>query len=91
MVGLIFNYFLWGGEASDAPLINSALIKLEKILRHIWKTLKNAIPLAKNAVEIRMFFSFLAEKLIILLIRNLRLPFSNAYVRYYRHSSLSGV
>ena len=36
---------------------------------------KNAIFLAKNAVKNQMFF--LSEKLIILLRRNLRLPFSN--------------
>ena len=79
-----------GGGTSDASLpLKFALIELEKISRHIWKALKkswgvlyilimskNAIYMAKNAVKNQTFF--LSGKLIISLIRNVRLPFSNA-------------
>ena len=54
------------------PPLKSALIELEKFLRHIWKALKkswgvsyllkmpkNAIYLAKNAVKNQMFYFYL--------------------------------
>ena len=41
-VDLIFDNFLWGGASDAPPPLKSAIIELEKILRHIWKALKKS-------------------------------------------------
>ena len=62
-VGLIYDYFLWGGGASnDHPSLKSALIMLEKFWRQknmggiiFTQNVKNTFYLAKTPSKIKRF------------------------------------